>query len=76
MALSVFDLFKIGIGPSSSHTVRPMRAAPQFVSRVGRGGQLATVAQVRGVLERERAAGRRTEIGLARAELARRGLEE
>lgn len=35
-----------------------------------------TDAQVRGVLERERAAGRRTEIGLARAELARRGLEE
>jgi hypothetical protein len=26
MAVSVFDLFKIGIGPSSSHTVRPMRA--------------------------------------------------
>jgi hypothetical protein len=28
MAISVFDLFKIGIGPSSSHTVGPMRAAP------------------------------------------------
>ncbi|HLL17741.1 MAG TPA: serine dehydratase beta chain, partial [Rubrivivax sp.] len=27
MAVSVFDLFKIGIGPSSSHTVGPMRAA-------------------------------------------------
>ena len=27
MAISVFDLFKIGIGPSSSHTVGPMRAA-------------------------------------------------
>ena len=27
MALSVFDLFTIGIGPSSSHTVGPMRAA-------------------------------------------------
>lgn len=27
MSLSVFDLFKIGIGPSSSHTVGPMRAA-------------------------------------------------
>ncbi len=31
MALSVFDLFSIGIGPSSSHTVGPMRAAKQFV---------------------------------------------
>ena len=30
MAISVFDLFKIGIGPSSSHTVGPMRAARQF----------------------------------------------
>ena len=31
MAISVFDLFKIGIGPSSSHTVGPMRAAGKFV---------------------------------------------
>ena len=31
MAISVFDLFKIGIGPSSSHTVGPMRAAKKFV---------------------------------------------
>lgn len=31
MAISVFDLFKIGIGPSSSHTVGPMRAAVLFV---------------------------------------------
>ncbi len=34
MALSVFDLFKIGIGPSSSHTVGPMRAARQFALRL------------------------------------------
>ncbi|HJU49697.1 MAG TPA: serine dehydratase beta chain, partial [Pseudogulbenkiania sp.] len=34
MAISVFDLFKIGIGPSSSHTVGPMRAARQFVARL------------------------------------------
>jgi L-serine dehydratase len=33
MGVSVFDLFKIGIGPSSSHTVGPMRAAARFVSR-------------------------------------------
>ncbi|WP_112266837.1 L-serine ammonia-lyase [Lentzea terrae] len=31
MSLSVFDLFKVGIGPSSSHTVGPMRAAKSFV---------------------------------------------
>ena len=47
MALSVFDLFKIGIGPSSSHTVGPMRAARQFVSRLARDGRLSAVAQVR-----------------------------
>ncbi len=33
MAVSVFDLFKIGIGPSSSHTVGPMRAAARFCQR-------------------------------------------
>ena len=32
MAVSTFDLYKIGIGPSSSHTVGPMRAAARFVS--------------------------------------------
>lgn len=34
MAISVFDLFKIGIGPSSSHTVGPMRAAAEFAERL------------------------------------------
>ncbi len=29
--ISIFDLFKIGIGPSSSHTVGPMKAAHRFV---------------------------------------------
>ncbi len=38
MALSVFDLFKIGIGPSSSHTVGPMRAARQFALRLREAG--------------------------------------
>jgi L-serine dehydratase len=33
MAVSTFDLYKIGIGPSSSHTVGPMRAAARFVER-------------------------------------------
>ena len=32
MTVSVFDLFSIGIGPSSSHTVGPMRAARMFVT--------------------------------------------
>ena len=35
MAISVFDLFSIGIGPSSSHTVGPMRAANRFVESLG-----------------------------------------
>ena len=38
MAVSVFDLFKIGIGPSSSHTVGPMRAARMFVARLAHEG--------------------------------------
>ncbi|MGQ5522021.1 L-serine ammonia-lyase [Chitinimonas sp. PSY-7] len=50
MAISVFDLFKIGIGPSSSHTVGPMRAARQFMQRVEREGKLADVASVKAEL--------------------------
>ena len=34
MAVSVFELFKIGIGPSSSHTIGPIRAANTFVQRL------------------------------------------
>jgi L-serine dehydratase len=40
VALSVFDIFKIGIGPSSSHTVGPMRAARLFVDHLDAGGLL------------------------------------
>ncbi len=47
MAVSVFDLFKIGIGPSSSHTVGPMRAARLFVQRLAQAEQLPQVARVR-----------------------------
>jgi L-serine dehydratase len=47
MAVSVFDLFKIGIGPSSSHTVGPMRAARLFTSRLRGEGLLARTARVR-----------------------------
>lgn len=46
MAVSVFDLFKIGIGPSSSHTVGPMRAARLFVLRLQADGLLSTTTRV------------------------------
>jgi L-serine dehydratase len=46
MAVSIFDLFKIGIGPSSSHTVGPMRAAATFVERLSEAGVLDRVARV------------------------------
>ncbi|MBW4051925.1 MAG: L-serine ammonia-lyase [Proteobacteria bacterium] len=47
MSLSVFDIFKIGIGPSSSHTMGPMRAAHEFVLGLERDGLLATTQRVR-----------------------------
>lgn len=46
MALSVFDLFKIGIGPSSSHTVGPMIAADRFARGLACDGALDTVQRV------------------------------
>ncbi len=46
MKTSIFDLFKIGIGPSSSHTVGPMRAARRFVEGLDREPGLANVARV------------------------------
>ncbi len=47
MTVSVFDLFKIGIGPSSSHTVGPMRAAFMFGRSLEAGGQLPHVARLK-----------------------------
>lgn len=47
MALSVFDLFKVGIGPSSSHTVGPMCAALRFTQALEARGALAHVQRVR-----------------------------
>ncbi|TCO79255.1 L-serine ammonia-lyase [Plasticicumulans lactativorans] len=47
MAISVFDMFKIGIGPSSSHTVGPMRAAWRFASQLQEHGLLERVASVK-----------------------------
>src|ERR1700733_1760715 len=45
--ISVFDLFKIGIGPPSSHTVGPMRAARTFARGLADDGLLPGVARVR-----------------------------
>ncbi|PJE95948.1 L-serine ammonia-lyase [Streptomyces carminius] len=50
MAISVFDLFSVGIGPSSSHTVGPMRAARMFVRRLAREGVLPRTAALRAEL--------------------------
>ena len=47
MHISVFDIFKIGIGPSSSHTVGPMRAARRFAERLDQDGQLALTTGVK-----------------------------
>ena len=46
MTLSVFDIFKVGIGPSSSHTMGPMRAAREFALGLERDGLLAQTDQV------------------------------
>jgi L-serine dehydratase len=46
MAVSVFQLFSIGIGPSSSHTVGPMRAAHLFISELEAEGELGRVEKV------------------------------
>ncbi|MNO74877.1 L-serine dehydratase 1 [compost metagenome] len=50
MSLSVFDLFKVGIGPSSSHTVGPMRAAVRFAEGLKADGLLAQVHSLRAEL--------------------------
>jgi L-serine dehydratase len=50
VAISVFDLFSIGIGPSSSHTVGPMRAARTFACGLADEGLLGRVTRVRAEL--------------------------
>ncbi|MEJ2691963.1 MAG: serine dehydratase beta chain, partial [Candidatus Thiodiazotropha sp.] len=47
MAVSVFELFKIGIGPSSSHTVGPMLAASAFIRQLVELGKISSVARLR-----------------------------
>ena len=46
MKTSVFEIFKIGIGPSSSHTVGPMRAARDFVTRMASAERLLDVTRL------------------------------
>ena len=46
MAISIFELFRIGIGPSSSHTVGPMRAAYRFALGLREAGQLAATRAI------------------------------
>jgi L-serine dehydratase len=50
MTVSVFDLFSVGIGPSSSHTVGPMRAALRFAQSLERDGLLGRVAGIKAEL--------------------------
>ncbi|MEC8179899.1 MAG: serine dehydratase beta chain, partial [Pseudomonadota bacterium] len=44
--LSILDIFRIGIGPSSSHTVGPMRIARRFVRALEKAGELPQVTRV------------------------------
>lgn len=50
MAISIFDLYTLGPGPSSSHTVAPMRAARRFVASLEEQGLLSRCARVRAEL--------------------------
>ena len=45
--ISIFDMFKIGIGPSSSHTLGPWRAAQRFVELLDNNGELEGVREVK-----------------------------
>jgi L-serine dehydratase len=49
-SISVFDIFKIGIGPSSSHTLGPWRAAQRFLDGLRQQGRLESVTNVRALL--------------------------
>ena len=45
--LSVLDIFRVGIGPSSSHTVGPMRIAARFIRAVGKSPEAARIAKLK-----------------------------
>ena len=49
-AISVFDMFKIGIGPSSSHTLGPWRAAQRFIQSLSDKDLLSQVKELRVLL--------------------------
>lgn len=49
--LSVLDLFRVGIGPSSSHTVGPMRIAARFLAHLGKHGLIPQTARLRIALQ-------------------------
>lgn len=50
MVCSTFELFKIGVGPSSSHTMGPMLAAARFVERIAHSGKLSSVTRLETLL--------------------------
>ncbi|HEX6334810.1 MAG TPA: L-serine ammonia-lyase [Flavisolibacter sp.] len=49
-AISVFDIFKIGVGPSSSHTLGPWRAAQRFISNLSAAGRLQEISSIKVLL--------------------------
>lgn len=49
-SISVFDMFKIGVGPSSSHTLGPWRAAQRFANSLSESGKLAAVKELKVLL--------------------------
>lgn len=49
-AISVFDMFKIGVGPSSSHTLGPWRAAQDFITTINNNGRLHQIESVKVLL--------------------------
>src|ERR1700760_1396156 len=48
--ISVFDIFKIGIGPSSSHTLGPWRAAQRFIASLEKQYDLRDLRSIKGLL--------------------------
>ncbi len=44
--ISVFDIYKIGVGPSSSHTVGPMKAGKEFIDELRSMGKLRDVTKI------------------------------
>jgi len=46
MVVSIFDFFSIGLGPSSSHTIGPMRAAREFVLKLDRQKKIYDLSKI------------------------------